>query len=164
MNIYAAIHPALTILVAGGTAGFVTLTTLVVTTFVESRDRRRIRYAQTAATLAAWVEFPYRVRRRLDNNPETLEALAATGHDLQEQLALDAAWVQAGNKNIAAAHAAALSAIRGLVGPAVQDAWGSAQIQKPADMNLGEWGPGAAAVVHLKKLNTAIAKHSGLFW
>ena len=79
-----------------GSSVSIALTTAAGTQFFarlrDAADRRRTRYAEIVQTLVAWVEFPYRIRRRVDDEPATLSALAALGHFLQEQLAGDQAW------------------------------------------------------------------------
>ena len=108
----------------------------------EATDRRRNRYAEAVQTLVAWTEFPYRVRRRADDNPATLTALANHGHDLQERLALHQTWIATEHPALAGTYAESRAVIDRLVGPLVSEAWNHAPVTQAAGMNLGGWGPG----------------------
>ena len=110
----------------------------------EATDRRRNRYAEAVQTLVAWTEFPYRVRRRADNNPVTLTALVNRGHDLQERLAYHQAWIATEHRGLAHAYATTRATIDHDVGPCISDAWMNDPILAPSDMNLKGWGPGNA--------------------
>jgi hypothetical protein len=61
---------------------------------------RRDRYGQAVRGLVAWGEYPYRIRRRTDDEPATLAALAERGHAIQEQLAESRGWVAAESRTI----------------------------------------------------------------
>lgn len=132
--------------------------------FVDARnarqERRRERYADVVRYLTAWAEFAYRVRRRTDDKPETLTKLTELGHDLQERLACDEAWVMADDPVVAQAFLTARQAIGDLVGLAVSEAWTLAPITAAKDMNLGEWGPGPAVHTILEPLEKAIRKRT----
>src|SRR5438093_3864461 len=92
--------------------------TLVVTRVSDAANRRRDQYAAAVATLVAWIELAYRVRRRTDDRPETLTALANRGHELQERLACHEAWISTENSDVAAIYADARKTIGALVGAA----------------------------------------------
>jgi hypothetical protein len=53
----------------------------------DAAAKRRDGYASAMKALVARTEFPYRVRRRSSDSPETLTALTQLGNDIQEQLA-----------------------------------------------------------------------------
>jgi hypothetical protein len=105
-------------------------------------QRRRDRCAAAAETLAAWAEFPYRVRRRSSDAPDVLTDLARHGHDLQERLANHRAWMQADGGRVSRAFLRALTQIDAEVRPALREAWQLDPVTKPTDMNLDGWGPG----------------------
>lgn len=123
-------------------AGLTAIVTLLVTKAGEATAHRRDHYAAAVKTLVAWSEFPYRVRRRTDNELPTLACLAGLGHDLQEQLACHQAWIAADHPRLARSFAKALSTITNAVGPAVTEAWDTPPVSSPGGMNLGRWGPG----------------------
>ena len=84
---------------------------------------RRDGYAQAMKTLVAFQEFPYRIRRRTSDTPETMAALAERGHDMQEQLAYWQLWIDTEHKTLGTAFRNASKAVRGCITPHVQHAW-----------------------------------------
>ncbi|HEY6935142.1 MAG TPA: hypothetical protein VI452_17205, partial [Marmoricola sp.] len=81
---------ALTLLGSSVVAGLITSVLGNVRT---AATARREGYAKAVRTLIARGEYPYRVRRRVSDDPEVLAALVERGHDLQEQLAACRTWV-----------------------------------------------------------------------
>lgn len=142
-------------------AALTAVVTLVLSSASDAANRRRDRYATAVATLVAWIELPYRVRRRTDDNPETLTALANRAHEMQEQLACHEAWISTENCGVAAVYADARKTIGSLVGAALQEAWSSEAITTPAGMNLGEWGPSKACAPAVAGVQTAITSRFG---
>lgn len=126
-----------------------------------SADARRNGYANAVRTLIARSEYPYRVRRRISDSPEALEALTSRGHDLQEQLAVCRTWATSENHETGARFERALTAIDATTNPSTADAWTQPPITKPAGMNLEGWGPDDPWP-HLESLERAIAFRFGL--
>lgn len=121
---------------------------------------RREGYANAVRTLIARGEYPYRVRRRVSDDPEVLSALVERGHDLQEKLAACRTWVASEHRVLGSLFEAALAAIDGTVGPAIKDAWDQPAITAAAGMNLNGWGPGDQWP-HVAKLERAMAYRFG---
>lgn len=136
--------------------------TMLLTRASEAANRRRDRYAQASGTLVAWVEFPYRVRRRSSDDATTIAALTDLGHDLQERMACHQAWIATEHPALAARYSETRAIITGAVGPAIAEAWGSAPVIKPAEMNLGDWGPATACAGALTSLQHEIENRFGL--
>ena len=107
------------------------IATMIFTRVNEATNRRRDRYAEAVQTLVAWTEFPYRVRRRTDDDPATLTTLANHGHDLQERLALHEAWIATEHPALAQTYAAARATLDHLVGPLIGEAWDHALPRRP---------------------------------
>ena len=129
------------------------IVTMVIARINEATNRRRDRYAAAVQTLVAWTEFPYRVRRRTDDSPATLTALANRGHDLQERLALHQAWIATEHPDLAHTYAETRATLNGLVGPLISDAWDNSPVTRASDMKLRGWGPGDGcgdAIVNLQ--------------
>ena len=129
------------------------IATMILTRANEATDRRRDRYAEAIRTLVAWTEYPYRVRRRTDDSPATLTALANHGHDLQERLAFHEAWIATEHADLADTYADTRATINRLVGPMISDAWNRDPVTNPVGMNLADWGPGEVcdrAIVNLQ--------------
>ncbi len=132
----------ITILVAViGSAVFGNIIVAVIARLRETTEVRRDRYAHATQLLVARIEFPYRIRRRTSDEPETLSALANRGHELQEQLAEARAWITSESPALGDLYGQVLSAIDALARPAAADAWRARPVTKAADMNVGEFGP-----------------------
>lgn len=148
----------LPVLVAALTAA----ATMLVTRAGEATNRRRDRYAAAVETLVAWIEFPYRVRRRTDDEAETLHALADLGHQLQERLACHQAWIATEHAELARVYERTRHEVAGVAGPAITEAWNTGPACKPGDMNLGAWGPAAACQEALAGLQSEIENRFGV--
>jgi hypothetical protein len=103
---------------------------------------RREGYATAVRALIARAEYPYRVRRRVSDEPAVLADLVARGHDVQEQLAACRTWVNSEHQTVGHIFEQALAAIDATVNPGTAEAWNQLPITAAADMNLGGWGPG----------------------
>jgi hypothetical protein len=128
----------------------------------EATNRRRTSYAAAVETLVAWVEFPYRIRRRTSDTPEELARLAGIGHDLQERLRCHAVWIGAECHPVGEHYEAALVAMGHLVSPACTTAWQSPPIASAADMVIGDWGPGKECRVITNEFQRAVFWRFGL--
>jgi hypothetical protein len=135
--------------------------TLLLTRASDAANRRRDHYADAVATLVAWIEFPYRIRRRTDDLPETLAALAARGHDLQEKLACHQAWIGTESSYVANAYKTARTALGPRVGASAQEAWNSPPISSASEMNLGAWGPAKDCSVTVDAVMQAVSTRFG---
>lgn len=122
---------------------------------------RRLRYAEVVQSIGAWVEYPYRIRRRVDNAPATLSELAGQGHSLQERLALNRAWVAAESRAVSAVLEDCLNSLAGEVGASCQDAWRTEPVSRADQMNLGDFGPRGYGYI-LAKLQLAISYRFGV--
>ena len=142
-------------------AALTTAATMGIARAGEAANRRRDRYAEAIQTLVAWIEFPYRVRRRTDDTPATLKLLADIGHDLQERLAGHQAWIATEHPRLAKTYAATRATITEQVGSAAQQAWDSPPMATPADMNLHGWGPAGSCQAALVDLQHEIENRFG---
>lgn len=123
-------------------AALTSVATMWVTRAGDAANQRRQHYAEAVRALVAWIEFPYRIRRRSDDEAATLHELTTIGHDLQERLALHKAWMSAEHSGMALAYEESVKKASLVVSPALREAWNSPFISTPSGMNLGEWGPG----------------------
>lgn len=121
---------------------------------------RREGYANAVRSLIARGEYPYRVRRRVSDEPDVLAALVSRGHDLQEQLAACRTWVNSEHQALGKLFDKALANIDANVRPATANAWNHAPITTPSGMNLNGWGPGDQWP-HLARLQRGIAYRFG---
>lgn len=126
----------------GGSVGAV----LVAQVFA-SADGRRDNYAEAVAILLSWCEFPFIIRRRVDDLPATLQRLAEHGHELQERLARSEAWVTAESNAMGAKYTTLISDVKVAIGPLLNEAWETPPITAAAEMNLNGWGAEACSRV-----------------
>lgn len=134
---------------------------LVLKRFDAADARRRDQYSAAVSALVAWSEFPYRVRRRVNDDPETVAALAALGHDLQERLACHEAWISTDSTRASKAFKKARADLASVVTESIKAAWDSTPVTAASQMNLGPWGPGAAAAPVIAELQGQFAKRFG---
>ncbi len=125
-----------------------------------SAATRRDGYVNAVRVLIARAEYPYRVRRRVSDDPDVLAALASRGHDLQEQVAACRTWVNSEHQTLGALFDRALGSIDTTVNPSTADAWRLPPITTAPGMNLAGWGPGDQWT-HLASLQRAIAYRFG---
>jgi hypothetical protein len=134
----------------------------IVASLRASAETRRAGYAEMSRVLISRVEFPYRIRRRTSDTPETLAELSRIGSDIQERLAAQRTWV-AGESRAAAK---VLDHVCGLLDAdlrqAATDAWSHPPIAEPSEMVLGGWGPGAAARAPLELFRQATGFRFGV--
>jgi hypothetical protein len=128
----------------------------------DATNRRRTSYAAAVETMVAWVEFPYRIRRRTSDTPEELARLADIGHDLQERLRCHAVWIGAECHALGEHYELALRSIGHAVAPACNTAWGTPFIASAADMVIGNWGPGAECGPIIDEFQRAVFWRFGL--
>jgi hypothetical protein len=127
---------------------------------------RRDRYAQVVRCLVAWAEYPYRIRRRTNDDPDTLAALADRGHTLQEQLAESRAWVAAESRAVSEVLDACVKEITTLTAPACVNAWNAPPITTAQGMVLGDFGPRGIDQI-VTRMQTAVTYRFGprrLMW
>jgi len=105
-----------------------------------ARSRRRQGYASAVAAVVAWIEYPFRVRRRTSDDPDTLAELAGLGHDVQERLAASLAWVAADDAKRYEDYSALVALAHRTMGPLVQEAWRCSPVAGADGMNLNGWG------------------------
>lgn len=103
---------------------------------------RRDRYAVAVQLLVARIEYPYRIRRRTSDAPDVLNALAGTGHDLQERLAEIRAWISTESTVLSDVFDHCLTSLDAPFKQACADAWNATPVATAAQMNLGGFGMG----------------------
>ena len=126
----------------GGSVGAVLMTQLFA-----AADRRRDSYAEAVAVLLSWCEYPFMIRRRVNDDPATLQRLVDHGHELQERIARSEAWVTAESRKMGAEYSSLVADVKTAVGPLLQEAWESTPAGTAAEMNLNGWGSDSCATV-----------------
>ena len=105
-----------------------------------SLERRRKACAEAVADALAWLELPYRIRRRLDNTKEALGALVERIHHLQERLAFHESWLRVELPQAHKIYRELLDSVRASARSALQDAWRASPMSDAAEMNIGDLG------------------------
>ncbi len=127
---------------AVGVGGIATAALTAVAGVVSRRAAaRRAVYAEMTATLAAWAELPYRIRRRVSDDPAALAELTGHLHGLQEQLVRQRAALRAECQWLADRRDAAENAIKADAAAWIREAWAMSPAAAPVAMNLNGWGP-----------------------
>jgi hypothetical protein len=137
------------------------LITLVVAGVRVSAATRRENYSAAVEAVVAWAEYPYRVRRRTDDDPATLSRLAELGNDIQERLARNRAWVATESSAVAGEFDAVVKAARSRIANAITQAWQTRPITSADGMNVAPFGPGDLSGL-FERLNAAIRWRFGL--
>lgn len=121
----------------------------------DTSARRRDGYSTATRELLAWVEYPYRIRRRTSDNPADLSRLADVGHGHQEALRYRQTWIAAENPWVGKVFVQVRSDIGSILGPSCNDAWATGPVTIAAAMTLAGWGP-AGVDAHIERFEKAI--------
>jgi hypothetical protein len=123
-----------------------------------SRDRKRELCGKAIAHALAWMELPYRIRRRVDNNPDTLRTLADRIHELQESLLFYSSWLRVELPQAHDEYQSLVNAVKQATRASVRDAWCTNPSAESADMNIEELKVDRAAVDERVSRFTAIVR------
>lgn len=129
-------------------------------TWAEERERRRQAYSDAIRCLIAWHEYPYRIRRRPNDEPDMLQTLAEAGHRLQEDLRFHQTWVRTESVAVGEIYTQIAEHVRVSTGPWIRDAWQTAPAESPEAMNLNGWGPDPIDQ-HIAVLHQAVGNRFG---
>lgn len=129
------------ILAALGTSAFAAIITATMGNLRATAEQRREGYAKASKVLLRRVEFAYRIRRRVSDEPEVLAALTTLGSNIQEELAWCRAWIGTENSTVAKIFEQVCREIDAEVRDWTSDAWRLPPITNAEAMNLGQWGP-----------------------
>jgi hypothetical protein len=99
-------------------------------------EKVREGYAEATRALVAWGRFPYRIERRLDDEPSTLLELSARGAEIQERLAYAAGWVSSESPVLGILYADLAAVLRVGAGRHAREAWTSPPRTSAAMMNI----------------------------
>jgi hypothetical protein len=103
----------------------------------ESRDRRRTEYGNAFAAALGWAELPYRVARRLSNDPDACRPLIDALHDAQREILFHRGWLNTVSSEIAEAYDALVTAIKEQTAPHLQASWQREPTTPSAAAELG---------------------------
>lgn len=122
---------------------------------------RRDKYAAAVGHLAAWTEYPYRIRRRTSDDAETLTRLADLGHQLQIDSACHRGWIAGESTSIGKLYSTWLDQIEAAAAAPATQAWQKGPVIHATGMVLNGFGPPSAAPA-VAAVNAAVAYRFGL--
>lgn len=122
---------------------------------------RRDKYATAVGHLAAWTEYPYRIRRRTSDGPETLTRLADLGHQLQIDSACHRGWIAGESTAVGSLYDNWLEHVQAAVTAPASQAWQEGPVIHATGMVLNGFGPPSAAPA-VTAVEAAIAYRFGL--
>jgi len=122
---------------------------------------RRDKYAAAVGHLAAWTEYPYRIRRRTSDDAEVLTRLADLGHQLQIDSACHGGWIAGESQPVGDLYGRWLDHVQAAVAEPASRAWTEGPVTRAAGMVLDGFGPSSAAPA-IAALEAAIAYRFGL--
>lgn len=122
---------------------------------------RRDKYATAVGHLAAWTEYPYRIRRRTSDDAETLTRLADLGHQLQIDSACHRGWIAGESTAVGNLYDTWLEHVQAAVTVPASQAWQEGPVIHATGMILNGFGPPSAAPA-VAAVEAAVAYRFGL--
>jgi hypothetical protein len=146
-------------IIAALIAALVVVAGYMLTQVQARRERRAKEFADALAAVEAYLEAPYRIRRRQAATPEAREALTSALSDLQARIALHRAWLQVESPTVGHAYDALVSAARSEAGAQMAEAWNAAPLISDTDMNLKVAYPHPNSDAERAKVIAAMRQH-----
>jgi hypothetical protein len=134
------IDPSIATLLAAAIAAMVAVAVYVLGQRQASRQRKREACAKALSDALAWLELPYRIRRRPDDSGSTLAGLAGSMHQLQERLLYHQNWLRIEVPDASDAYEALVKAVKDTAEKQIQEAWTMPPASKPENMSVGDLG------------------------
>ena len=103
-----------------------------------SVERKRASCAEAIADALHWLELPYRIRRRPDNNLQTLTALGDRINDLRERLQFHEKWLRIEIPRSVASYQRLVREVMAAAGQEMENAWTASPVESASDMNIGQ--------------------------
>ncbi|MDE3095831.1 MAG: hypothetical protein KGK07_07505 [Chloroflexota bacterium] len=103
-------------------------------------DEKKATCARAVTDALAWLELPYRIRRRMNSDPETLHNLADQMHQLQERLLFDQNWMLVELLQAERSYSILVAAVKQAAEQPLRDAWLAPPVENPSGMNIGSLG------------------------
>jgi len=149
---------SLAIVVAAAVAALGAVVVYVLQVRETARERKRRMCADALADALAWLELPYRVRRRTDDSSEVLAQLAQRAHDLQERLLFHRSWLCMELPGAWQQYDDLVTAIKEATREPLQQAWAHPPVTEPTDMNIERLFP-LISEEHIQRFCAAASQH-----
>ena len=104
----------------------------------EARDRRRDEYSRAFAAAMLWLEFPYRIARRLSNDPAEVNPIVLAMHEAQQQIEFHSNWLGSVSDEIANAYGRLVRAVKQETRMHIEEAGGANPRPSQRGMILGD--------------------------
>lgn len=104
----------------------------------EARDRRRDEYSRAFAAAMQWLEFPYRIARRLSNERDDVNPIVQAMHEAQQQIEFHSNWLRSVSEDIADAYSRLIRAVKDGSRTHIETAWNREPARVPDGMVIGD--------------------------
>lgn len=104
----------------------------------EVRDRRRDEYSRAFAAAMLWIEFPYRIARRLSNDQAEIGPIVLAMHEAQQQIEFHSNWLRTVSEGIAEAYTYLVRAVKEGSRTHINAAWRREPASVPEGMIIGD--------------------------
>jgi hypothetical protein len=101
------------------------------------RERRAQTFAEALTAVEAYLEMPYRIRRRPESSSAVRQQLTDEVSGLLARMAFHQAWLQIEASSVAGPYAALVATARAEAGAQMSFAWQQPPITTDSGMNLG---------------------------
>ena len=138
------------VVVAAIVAGIVSLVTVLVAHERARRDRLREQYADAFRAYASYREFPYVVRRRVEDGAGEHVRISEAFRDVQERLTFWQAWMGLESAHVAREYRKLIDATRDIAGNAIRRAWELPPVTQDTDMNIADYAEDLKRLIPLE--------------
>jgi hypothetical protein len=107
----------------------------------EARDRRRDEYSRAFAAAMQWTEFPYRIARRLSDEPDAVAPIVEAMHAAQQEIQFHLNWLRSVSDNMADAYSQLVRSVKSGSRPHIEAAWAREPAAVPGGMVMGDVFP-----------------------
>jgi hypothetical protein len=135
-------YSAVTVATIGGA---ISLLALAINAFISGRrdrlGRQRQEFSKAFSACVAYEEFPYVVRRRRNDAPQSERIRISSDLSMiQRELAYYSAWLATESRDVSKAYEALVAKLREVAGVKIREAWLTAPIDSDNDMNMPDLG------------------------
>lgn len=118
---------------------FGTLLTIAVNGYKARTARKRDQFAEALSVVIEYWEFPYVVRRRRHDQPESERIrISEAMRDVQKRLAFHQAWVRTESMRVSKVYDELVVQTRVVIGGQIRKAWETAPITDDSQMNISD--------------------------
>lgn len=139
------------VVVAATVAGIVSVVVVLIEQERARRDRLREQYAEAFRAYASYREFPYVVRRRIDDSGAERVRISEALREIQERLTFWQAWMGLESASAAREYRKLIDATRDIAGNAMRRAWELPPVGQDREMNIPDYAEDLKQLTPLEK-------------